>query len=147
MLQLQSWDICPKIARIKRHPLPTVLDATKRDTARDCTLKKPKSDGRVNMVKRPTIDILKPIRGPDGNPMPGMSKTPKVARFDLCTQHAKKLEESRMHEKCPRLTDYLENIYCRREAIVDSWASISIVGQSQLQGVPHRLIRKQDSTF
>ena len=98
----------------------------------------PKSDGRVNMVKRPTIDVLKPsICGPEGNTKPGSPKTPMVVRINLSTQPAKKPGESQFHEQCPRLTVYLEYIYISRDAIVDSGAFISIVGQSQLQGVPH----------
>ena len=64
----------------------------------DCTYKEPKSDGKVSMVKRPTIDILKPsIRGPDGDTMPRTPKTPKVVRLNLCTQAAKKPGEASMH--------------------------------------------------
>ena len=48
--------------------------------------------------------------------MTGIPKIPKVVKFNLSTKPPKKVGESQLHEQCPRLTVYLENIDNKQDA-------------------------------
>ena len=49
-------------------------------------------------------------------------------------------EGSKFHEQISRMTVYLHNICYPRDAIVDTGASITMVGSSQIRDIPHRLL-------
>ena len=60
--------------------------------SRDCPERTPRSNGRVTMVQRPRLDILRPsVCGPEGHTTPGMPKTSNVVKFDLSTKRPKKV--------------------------------------------------------
>ena len=77
--------------------------------------------------------ILKPsVTAPLELGLMGPGKTPKVVRFALTTKEPVRGKGSKFHEKIARMTIYLHDISHKRDAIVDSGASVSVVGQSQI---------------
>ena len=71
---------------------------------------------------------------------PGQKKIPKVVRFALTTKEPIMGKGSKFHEQISRMTVYLHDICYPRDAIVDTGASISVVGSSQIRDIPHQLL-------
>ena len=85
--------------------------------------------------------ILKPsVTAPAELGLTGPGKTPKVVRFALTTKEPVRGKGSKFHEQISRMTIYLHDIRHPRDAILDSGASVSVVGQSQIRDIPHRLL-------
>ena len=85
--------------------------------------------------------ILKPsVMAPAELGLTGPGKTPKVVHFALTTKEPVRGKGSKFHEQIARMTIYLHDISHKRNAIVESGVSVSVVGQSQIRDVPHRLL-------
>ena len=80
-------------------------------------------------IMRRQDDIIWPlICGPEEVTIPGLLKRPKVVRFDLMTKPPMHSKGYKFHEQIARVTIYLWDMRYQRDAIVESGASISMVG-------------------
>ena len=112
--------------------------------SRDCP-DQPNREGRVSMLRQ-FESILKPsVTAPMELGLTGPGKTPKVVRFALTTKAPVMGNESKFHEQIARMTIYLQDISHQRDAILDTGASISVIGQSHLRDIPHRLLSSGNS--
>ena len=77
----------------------------------------------------------------------GQQKIPKEVRFALTIKEPIKGKGAKFHEQIARMTVYLQDIQYPRDEIVDSGASISVVGSSQIKGIPHSLLSSGNSSI
>ena len=113
--------------------------------SRECPDRTSKGDGCISMMRQ-FESIFKPsVRGPDKPVGMGQARMPKVVRFDLTTKGPITGKGSKFNEQIARMTIYLQDIRYKRDAIVDSGASIPLVGHSQIWDVPHRLVSSRNS--
>ena len=90
--------------------------------------------------------ILKPsVMAPIELGLTGTGKTPKVVRFALTTKGPITGKGSKFHEQIAQMTVYLQDNRYKRDAIGDSGASVSVIRQSQIRDVPHRLLSSGNS--
>ena len=113
--------------------------------ARDCPDKAKKGNKRVSVVEQAgdhvRRSILKPsVEGSQHVAGTGELWTQKVVRFALTDRKPATRRGSKFHEQIARMTIYLNDIQYPRDAVVDTGASVSIVGLSAIKDIPHQML-------